>query len=67
MNWDQIEGRWKVMKGQVQKKWGQLTEDELDVIAGQRDQSVGKLQQCYGLARDEAERQIREFEQSCRC
>jgi uncharacterized protein YjbJ (UPF0337 family) len=61
MNWDQIEGNWKQVKGKVKEKWGKLTDDELDVLSGRRDQLVGKLQERYGLAKAEAERQVEEF------
>ncbi|WP_386082648.1 CsbD family protein [Vreelandella sp. F11] len=57
MNWDQIEGKWKEMRGKARASWGELTDDELDQIGGKKDQLVGKLQQKYGLERDEAERQ----------
>jgi uncharacterized protein YjbJ (UPF0337 family) len=62
MNQDRIEGRWKEMKGKVKERWGQLTDDDLDVIAGRRDQLLGRIQQRHGLAHDEAERQVKEFE-----
>ena len=55
MNWDDVSGRWKQLKGQVKEKWGDLTDDDLDKIAGQRDQLVGKIQQRYGIAKEEAE------------
>jgi uncharacterized protein YjbJ (UPF0337 family) len=58
MNWDRIEGDWKQMKGKVKEKWGQLTDDDMDVIAGKRDQLAGKIQSRYGVAKDEAEKQI---------
>lgn len=58
MNWDQIEGKWKELKGQAKVKWGELTDDELDIAEGRRDQLVGKLQQKYGMAKEEAERQV---------
>jgi len=61
MNWDQIEGNWKQVKGRVKEKWGQFTDDDLDVLAGKRDQLVGKLQERYGIAKAEAERQVVEF------
>ena len=67
MNWDTIEGKWKQAKGQVKKKWGKLTDDELDQIAGKRDQLVGKVQARYGIEKDEAEKQVKEFEQTCNC
>jgi uncharacterized protein YjbJ (UPF0337 family) len=61
MNWDQVEGKWKQLKGQVKEKWGKLTDDDLDVIDGRRQQLVGKIQERYGMAREEAERQADEF------
>ena len=64
MNWDRIEGNWKTLKGQVQQNWGKLTNDDLDVIAGQREELVGRIQNAYGLARDEAERQVTEWEKN---
>jgi len=67
MNWDQIEGKWTQIKGQIKEQWGKLTDDELDVIAGKRDQLVGKIQEKYGIAREEAEQQVKDFEHSCKC
>jgi uncharacterized protein YjbJ (UPF0337 family) len=64
MNWDRIEGNWKTFKGQVQQNWGKLTNDDLDVIAGQREELVGRIQNAYGLARDEADRQVSEWEKN---
>jgi uncharacterized protein YjbJ (UPF0337 family) len=61
MNWDRIEGNWKEVKGKVKERWGKLTHDELDVIAGRKDQLCGKLQQAYGITKDEAEREIAEW------
>jgi uncharacterized protein YjbJ (UPF0337 family) len=61
MNWDQIEGKWKQYSGKMKEKWGKLTDDDLTTISGKRDQLVGILQQRYGLAKDQAERQIDEF------
>lgn len=61
MDWNQIKGNWNEYKGKAKEKWGNLTDDELDVIAGKRDQLVGRLQQKYGLAKDEAERQADDF------
>jgi uncharacterized protein YjbJ (UPF0337 family) len=61
MNWDQVEGKWKQYKGQVKEKWGKLTDDDLDVIDGQRQQLVGKLQERYGTAREVAEKQVDQF------
>ena len=59
MNWDQVEGKWKQYKGQVKEKWGRLTDDDFDVINGKRQQLVGKIQEHYGVAREEAEKQDR--------
>ncbi|WP_299777987.1 CsbD family protein [uncultured Roseobacter sp.] len=61
MNWDIIKGNWKQMKGQVQSKWGELTDDEIDQAEGDRERLVGLIQERYGVAKDEAERQIDEF------
>ena len=61
MNWDQIEGNWKEFKGNVQAHWGKLTDDELDEAEGNREILAGKIQQKYGLAKEDAERQIDEF------
>jgi len=61
MNWDQIKGDWKQMTGKVKEKWGKLTDNDLTVIAGQRDQLVGILQERYGYARERAEKELNEF------
>lgn len=58
MNWDRVEGNWKTFKGQVQQKWGKPTDDDLDVIEGKRTELAGRLQQRYGYAKDEAEKNI---------
>ena len=67
MNWDQIAGGWKQFSGKIKEKWGDLTNDELDQIGGKRDQLVGKIQSKYGIAKDEAERQVADFERNCNC
>jgi uncharacterized protein YjbJ (UPF0337 family) len=64
MNWDQIQGNWKQMTGKVRETWGKLTDDELTKIAGQRDQLVGTIQKRYGIAKEEAEQQVRRFEET---
>lgn len=64
MNWNQMKGKWSQVKGTAKTKWGKLTDDELQMIEGRRDQLVGKLQEKYGLAKDEAERQAEEFANS---
>ncbi|MDX2199004.1 MAG: CsbD family protein [Phycisphaerae bacterium] len=65
MNWDQIAGDWKTFRGKVQEQWGKLTNDDLDVISGQRDQLVGRIQKTYGVEKEVAERQVREFCERC--
>lgn len=62
MQWDYIEGKWQELRGRAREQWGKLTDDDLDMIAGKRDQLVGILQQRYGKARDEVERQVHDFE-----
>ena len=61
MNWDQIAGNWKQMKGSLRERWGKLTDDDLTVIAGQRDKLVGKVQERYGIAREEAQKMADEW------
>jgi uncharacterized protein YjbJ (UPF0337 family) len=58
MNWDRIEGKWKQLVGAVKARWGQLTDDDLNVIAGKKDQLIGRIQERYGIAKDEAQRQV---------
>ncbi|MBU0726442.1 MAG: CsbD family protein [Alphaproteobacteria bacterium] len=58
MNWDQIAGKWKQFQGKAQTQWGKLTNDDLDVMEGNREQLVGKVQERYGVAKEEAERQV---------
>ena len=58
MNWDRIEGNWKQFKGNVKAQWGKLTDDQLDVIAGKRDNLSGKIQETYGISKDETEKQL---------
>lgn len=67
MNWDIAKGQWKQFRGQVQEQWGKLTSDDLDQIEGKRDQLLGAVQKRYGIARDEAERQVKKFESNCGC
>ncbi len=58
MNWDRIEGNWKQMKGKAREKWGRLTDSDFEQIAGKRDQLVGRIQERYGLAKEQAEEQV---------
>ena len=62
MNWDRVQGNWKQVKGKVKEQWGKLTDDHLDVVAGKRDQLVGRIQETYGIAKDDAERQVSDWE-----
>jgi uncharacterized protein YjbJ (UPF0337 family) len=61
VDWNRIEGNWKQMKGKINEKWGDLTDDDLDRIAGRRDQLEGLIQQRYGLSKDQARAQIEEW------
>ena len=61
MNWDQLEGKWKQYKGEVREKWGKLTDDDLHIIAGRREQLIGRLQERYSIAKDVAAREADEF------
>ena len=61
MNSDQLEGKWKQLKGSVKQQWGKLTDDDLTFINGKSDQLVGKVQERYGIARDEAQKRVDEF------
>ena len=61
MNEDIIKGNWKQLKGQVQKQWGKLTDDDLDRVDGNREQLVGVIQERYGKTKDEAEREVNEW------
>ena len=58
MNWDRVEGNWTTFKGKVQQQWGKLTNDDINVIEGKRTELAGRLQERYGYAKDEAEKNI---------
>jgi uncharacterized protein YjbJ (UPF0337 family) len=58
MNWDRVEGNWNEFKGKVQQQWGKLTNDDLSQVNGKRTELCGRLQQRYGYAKDQAEREI---------
>ena len=64
MNWDQVEGKWKQMKGSMRQKWGKLTDSDYEQIAGSRDKFIGSLQERYGYTRDKAEKELDEWMQS---
>lgn len=64
MNWDRIEGNWVQAKGKVLEQWGKLTDDDFNVLEGRRDQLVGKIQERYGIAREQAEKEIAEWQKN---
>lgn len=64
MNNDTIEGNWNELKGRVKQQWGKLSDDQLDVVAGKRDQLAGEIQHAYGVSREEAEKQVKDFEEA---
>lgn len=64
MNWDQVEGQWKQLKGKVITQWGKLTDDDLDVIAGKREELAGRIQERYGVTREEAQKQVEQWQSS---
>jgi len=66
MNWDTVKGQWKQIKGQVKSKWGKLTDDDLTQIDGKKDELIGRLQERYGYAKDQAEKETDEFLASTR-
>jgi uncharacterized protein YjbJ (UPF0337 family) len=61
MNWDQVEGKWKQLRGSAKQQWGKLTDDDLEQIAGMRDKLVGRLQERYGIAREDAQKKADEW------
>ena len=62
MIWDRIDGNWKQATGKGKVQWGKLTDDDIDIVAGRRDQLAGKIQERYGIAKDEAEKQLSAWE-----
>ena len=66
MNWDQIAGKWKQMRGSVKQHWGNLTDDDLTKINGNRDQFIGVVQERYGIAKEEAQRRLDEWARNVR-
>ena len=61
MNWDTVKGNWKQMTGKIKEEWGDLTDDEITEAEGDRDQLIGKIQAKYGIAKEEAEKQVDAF------
>jgi uncharacterized protein YjbJ (UPF0337 family) len=66
MNWDIVQGNWEQLKGKVRQEWGELTNDDIDRIRGQKDELVGKLQERYGWAKVDAERRADDFVRTLR-
>ncbi|WP_142847746.1 CsbD family protein [Telmatospirillum sp. J64-1] len=62
MNWDQISGNWKQFRGKIKQQWGNLTDDDMERMGGHRDELVGKIQERYGIGKEEAERQVSDWE-----
>ncbi len=62
MNKDTVQGNWKQLKGKIKEQWGKLTDDDFDVIAGKRDQLLGRIQERHGISREEAEKQVKDWE-----
>lgn len=56
MNWDQVEGKWRQLKGSAREHWGEFTDNDLETIAGNREKLVGKLQERYGYAKEQAQK-----------
>jgi len=63
-SWDRVKGNWNKYAGQVRQQWGKLTDDDITVINGQRQELVGRLQIRYGLAKEEAEKQVEQWEKT---
>ena len=61
MNWDQITGQWRQVKGQVRAKWAKLTDDDLEAIGGRKDELIGRLQERYGHKKEHAEQEVDNF------
>lgn len=64
MNWDRVEGNWKQFSGQARQKWGKLTDNDWQVVAGRKDELVGRIQERYGIAREEARKEADEWAKS---
>lgn len=61
MNWDTVEGNWKQLKGKAREQWGKLTDSDFEQIAGKKDQLVGRIQERYGISKDEAQKQANDW------
>lgn len=65
MNKNQLQGNWNQLQGKIREQWGKLTDDDVALYKGKRDQFLGKIQETYGIAREEAERNLKSFETAC--
>ena len=61
MNWDEIHGNWSLFKGEIKERWGKLTDDDMDVIEGERDQLIGTLQKRYGMSKEQAQMEVEDY------
>ncbi len=66
MNWDQIQGNWKQVTGKAREQWAKLTDDDLKAIEGHRERLAGKIQERYGIAKEEVEKQVAAWQSSAR-
>ena len=66
MDWNQVEGNWKQLKGNAKRQWGKLTDSDLTAIAGRREELEGKIQERYGYTKDRVRREIKEWAESLR-
>ena len=64
MNWEQVRGNWNQAKGELKKQWGKLTDDDFSTINGERDKRVGRIQDRYGYAKEQAEREVQNWERA---
>ena len=64
MNWDRVEGNWRHLRSQFKVQWTGLTENQIDAVAGKRERLLRVLQECYGISKDEAERRVKQWEDS---
>jgi len=67
MNWDRIQGDWKTYKGKMKEEWGKLTDDDMKVIEGRGETLIGRVQERYGLAKEEATKKVQDWADRCGC
>ena len=67
MNKEQVQGKAEQLKGEIKKTWGKLTDNDIMLLDGKRDQFLGKLKEHYGLAKEDAEKQVKAIEVACHC